>query len=200
MAAAASRVARAACAVAVLLAAATTTAADDRAAVSTGDPAQPGQQAQNTAAAAVHADAARGQAPPSRPDISPGWAWPLREVHPRLPHILHERLSPATCGGWMAPYMELHAAVLDGAAPPHFTVMRSDFSGLGDRLTATLSAFLHALVSGRAFLYNWRAHERRAPHVLWRALQSAWVDWRHPENFPGKACDQAIAHAIAGGT
>ncbi|KXZ53711.1 hypothetical protein GPECTOR_6g628 [Gonium pectorale] len=53
--------------------------------------------------------------------------------------------------------------------------MLSYGSGLGDRIGGSLTVFLHALLTDRAFEYVWYGQ-----HVLWDTFQSPWIDWRAP--------------------
>jgi hypothetical protein len=78
------------------------------------------------------------------------------------------------CGAWMANYSALHADILAGRRPPRFAIMVSNQSGLADRLGATVSVFLYALLTGRAFQYRWQGQ-----HELWHALRSDYIDWRY---------------------
>ncbi|PNH12341.1 hypothetical protein TSOC_000751 [Tetrabaena socialis] len=59
--------------------------------------------------------------------------------------------------------------------PARYAVFMSVASGLADRLTNSLSVFLYALLTDRAFEHVWYGK-----HQLWESYSSPWVDWRAP--------------------
>lgn len=74
----------------------------------------------------------------------------------------------------MQAYVQLHSDILTGKLPPHYAIMMSESSGLGDRLTSSIAIALYAILTKRAFLYDWRGK-----HNLWNAYRSSYVDWRY---------------------
>ncbi|GFR51190.1 hypothetical protein Agub_g13533 [Astrephomene gubernaculifera] len=136
-------------------------------------------------------------------------------IHSRLPAIIKERVSGKHCGNWYVPYSQMQAAtraansaaasddigywsIANAAssatfqpARSRYTVMRSSESGLGDRLGCSLTVFLHALLSNRAFEYEWYGH-----HVLWDSYQSFWIDWR----VPPESADEGVIMRAEDGT
>ncbi len=108
-------------------------------------------------------------------------------------------LNRLQCGNWAERYTQLHKDILQGKAPQRFTVMRSkqEFgNGLADRLATSVTIFLYALLTDRAFLYDWdpppdarevalqqevygRYMFFEPPTHLWTALRSDFIDWRY---------------------
>lgn len=48
-----------------------------------------------------------------------------------------------------------HREILQGKRPPRYSIYRSTQSGLTDRIMSGMSTFLHALLTDRAWLYDW---------------------------------------------
>jgi hypothetical protein len=96
------------------------------------------------------------------------------------------------CGNWMANYSKLHADILAGKAPQRFAIMMSNQSGLADRLSSTITVFLYAVLTGRAFQYHWIGK-----HDLWKALKSDYIDWRYtaPEAKSGRVLNMSMYDA-----
>lgn len=81
------------------------------------------------------------------------------------------------CGNWMQPYAKLHKAILTGKAPQRYALMRSLNeweNGLADRLASSVGILLYAILTGRAFQYD---YEGDPP--LWEGLRSEFIDWRY---------------------
>lgn len=78
------------------------------------------------------------------------------------------------CANWVQWYSERHAAILNGSAPQRYAVMASYASGLGDRLISTVSVILYAVLTERAFMYDWHGK-----HDLKQAFQSPFIDWTY---------------------
>ncbi len=78
------------------------------------------------------------------------------------------------CGSWVQAYVRLHSDIIAGKLPPRYAIMMSDSSGLGDRLTSSVTIALYAILTKRAFLYDWRGN-----HDLWNAFRSTYIDWRY---------------------
>lgn len=127
--------------------------------------------------------------------------WSVRaQMHPGLQKVFQRRWTPPRCGNWHRSYRDLHGAMLRGEQPPRFSVMVSESNGLGDRLSATVTIFLTALLQNRAFLYRWGQKDVKGVHELWATLRSPWIDWRYPMHYgPGHA-PQIYPHAAYPGT
>uniref|UniRef100_A0A383WNA6 Uncharacterized protein n=1 Tax=Tetradesmus obliquus TaxID=3088 RepID=A0A383WNA6_TETOB len=96
--------------------------------------------------------------------------------------FLPKRVYPierGTCGTWMEPYAALHREILQGRRPPRYSVFTKDSAGLTDRLISSISVFLHALLTDRAFLFDWQGQ-----HNLWDAYRSSYIDWRYDKHNP----------------
>jgi hypothetical protein len=104
------------------------------------------------------------------------------------------------CGGWVQAYVKLHSDIITGKLPPRYAIMKSDSSGLGDRLTSSIAVALYAVLTNRAFLYDWRGK-----HKLWNAYRSTYVDWRYKEQDKALNTSQVLqmsmydGHWAAGG-
>jgi hypothetical protein len=73
----------------------------------------------------------------------------VKGVHP---------LNRLECGSWPEKYARLHHDILSGVAPQRYTVMRSrqEFgNGLADRLATSVTIFMYAILTNRAFQYDW---------------------------------------------
>uniref|UniRef100_A0A383WMW8 Fucosyltransferase n=1 Tax=Tetradesmus obliquus TaxID=3088 RepID=A0A383WMW8_TETOB len=96
--------------------------------------------------------------------------------------FLPKRVYPierGTCGTWMQPYAALHRDILQGRRPARYSIFRQDQNGLTDRLISSISVFLHALLTDRAFLFDWHGK-----HSLWDAYRSSYIDWRYDKHNP----------------
>eukprot|EP00877_Chromochloris_zofingiensis_P001651 jgi/Chrzof1/11487/UNPLg00419.t1 len=87
-------------------------------------------------------------------------------------------INRGLCGNWVQQYSEMHAAILNGSAPQRYAVMISHGNGLGDRLISTVSVLLYAVLTERAFMYDWHGN-----HELTQAFQSSFINWTYQ---PGK--------------
>lgn len=113
----------------------------------------------------------------------------------------HHPINRLQCGPWVQKYQALHKAILEGRAPQRYVVFRSQpefANGLADRLASSVSIFFYALLTDRAFLYDWNPPLMKnteefqreqlkvnpnyvyhpPPAHLWSALRSDFVDWR----------------------
>ncbi|WIA19524.1 hypothetical protein OEZ85_004133 [Tetradesmus obliquus] len=88
-------------------------------------------------------------------------------------------IERGSCGNWMESCSALHRDVLTGRRPPRFSIFRQPHNGLTDRLVSSVSVFLHALLTDRAFLFDWSGQ-----HSLWDALRSSFIDWRYDRDSP----------------
>lgn len=104
----------------------------------------------------------------------------------------HHPINRMQCGSWVEDYTRLHREILaDGmAASPgqnqshRYAIMvsRAEWeNGLADRLASSLSVLLYAILTRRAFLYDWGEDELAAP--LWSGLRSDFIDWRAPSGW-----------------
>ena len=100
------------------------------------------------------------------------WA-DLSDIHPDLPAVIQQRLSPATCGDWPRHHMLLQSQVLRGSIPPRYTVMKTEKCGLGDQLGASLAVFLHALVTSRCARRQADVQPGHRPPVSTRPTQQS---------------------------
>lgn len=85
----------------------------------------------------------------------------------------HHPINRLQCGSWVEKYAGLHKAILEGKAPQRYAIMRSnhEFSnGLADRLACSVTIFLYALLTERAFLYDWAVRMRVGKHVLFHTF------------------------------
>ena len=92
----------------------------------------------------------------------------VREIHP---------IQRLECGSWVDSYSALHRKILHGDAPQRYAIMRSKKifeNGLADRLSSSVSILLYAILSGRAFQYDWEGD-----WPLWESLNSDHIDWRY---------------------
>ena len=77
------------------------------------------------------------------------------------------------CGSWQEEYIKRHRAILNGTLPPRYLVSISIEGGLADRLTGTMTEFIFALLTGRAFqIITYGTLPRfeaafLAPHINW---------------------------------
>lgn len=77
------------------------------------------------------------------------------------------------CGSWQEGYIERHRAILNGTLPARYLVSLSIEAGLADRLTGTLTEFIFALLTDRAFqIITYGTLPRfeaafSAPHINW---------------------------------
>jgi hypothetical protein len=76
-------------------------------------------------------------------------------------------------------YAQLHRDILQGRRPPRYSIFRQDRNGLTDRLVSSVSVFLHALLTDRAFLLDWSGRSS-----LWEAYRSSYIDWRYNTDSP----------------
>lgn len=74
----------------------------------------------------------------------------------------------------MEAYKELHKRVTTGDAPPRYVVYKAEEDGLGDRVINSVTVFLFALLTNRAFQIHWEGN-----HSLHKALHSDYIDWRY---------------------
>jgi hypothetical protein len=79
----------------------------------------------------------------------------------------------------MEAYAQLHRDILQGRRPPRCSIFRQDKNGLTDRLVSSVSVFLHALLTDRAFVFDWSGQ-----HNLWDAFRSSYIDWRYDKGSP----------------
>jgi hypothetical protein len=79
----------------------------------------------------------------------------------------------------MERYAQLHRDILQGRRPPRYSIFRQDNNGLTDRLVSSVSVFLHALLTDRAFLFDWSGQ-----HHLWDAYRSSYIDWQYDKGHP----------------
>ena len=77
------------------------------------------------------------------------------------------------CGTWQEDYIKRHRAILNGQLPPRYLVSVSEEGGLADRLTGTMTEFMFALLTGRAFqIITYGTLPRfeaafSSPHINW---------------------------------
>jgi hypothetical protein len=89
----------------------------------------------------------------------------------------HHPSNRFECGAWMHAYQQKHKAIMEGKAPQRFAIMRSLNeweNGLADRLASSLGILLFAILTDRAFQYDFEGE----PH-LWEGLKSDFIDWRY---------------------
>jgi hypothetical protein len=79
----------------------------------------------------------------------------------------------------MDSYAQLHRDILHGRKPPRYSIFRQDKNGVTDRLVSSVSVFLHALLTDRAFLFDWSGQ-----HKLWDAYRSSFIDWQYNRANP----------------
>jgi hypothetical protein len=117
----------------------------------------------------------RQQGQPPAPGSAAGQGSHRRQPHATRTHPARAQPPPppATTGSSQVPLLHpkppadippppLHAC----RRPARYTIMTSASSGLADRLVSATSIFLHAVLTGRAFQYEWRGE-----HTLWGALR-----------------------------
>lgn len=61
--------------------------------------------------------------------------------------------TSAGCGHWQQKYTQLHQDILSGRLPRRFLITIAPPQGLADRLSGTVTHFLFALITDRAFLH-----------------------------------------------
>ncbi|WIA14793.1 hypothetical protein OEZ85_003277 [Tetradesmus obliquus] len=88
-------------------------------------------------------------------------------------------IERGTCGTWMQQYAQLHRDILQGRKPARYSIFRQDRNGLTDRLVSSVSVFLHALLTDRAFLFDWSGRGN-----LWDAYRSSYIDWQYDKANP----------------
>ena len=77
------------------------------------------------------------------------------------------------CGTWQEDYIKRHRAILNGELSPRYLVSVSTEGGLADRLTGTMTEFMFALLTGRAFqIITYGTLPRfeaafSSPHINW---------------------------------
>mmetsp|Transcript_6767 Transcript_6767/g.18159 ORF Transcript_6767/g.18159 Transcript_6767/m.18159 type:complete len:480 (-) Transcript_6767:609-2048(-) len=116
------------------------------------------------------------------------------------------------CGKWVTEYAALHRAILAGKAPQRYAIMRSkqEFgNGLADRLASSVSILLFAILTDRAFLYDWDPpppppgipiHEGcggpqqkyRPSTPLWSALRSDFINWTYEHSRSPEAGNSTL--------
>lgn len=103
-------------------------------------------------------------------------------------------LNRLECGTWMEPYAKLHAAIQRGEAPQRYALMRSKNeweNGLADRLASTVGILLFAILSNRAFQYDYEGEPQ-----LWEGLRSDFIDWRY-KGWDGNSNSSIIMDYVA---
>ncbi|KAK9919098.1 hypothetical protein WJX75_009394 [Coccomyxa subellipsoidea] len=95
------------------------------------------------------------------------------------------KLYSAQCGQvWQGQYARLHAAILeDEPSRQRLAVVKAHKNGLGDRLTAAVTIFYYALLSGRAFRIDW--HGASSEATLATVMEKPNVDWEAAEDLAG---------------
>ncbi|GAX78563.1 hypothetical protein CEUSTIGMA_g6003.t1 [Chlamydomonas eustigma] len=81
------------------------------------------------------------------------------------------------CGSWPDTYAILHRDILAGRAAQRYAIIRSRNeweNGLADRIASSVTIFFYALLTNRAFQYDWEG-----PTSLWATLNSDYIDWRY---------------------
>mmetsp|Transcript_7862 Transcript_7862/g.16860 ORF Transcript_7862/g.16860 Transcript_7862/m.16860 type:complete len:466 (+) Transcript_7862:146-1543(+) len=89
----------------------------------------------------------------------------------------HYPTNRLECGNWVESYANLHKAITTGKAPQRYAIMRSrnEFqNGLADRLASSLSVLFYAILTNRAFQYDW---EGDSP--LESGLKSDFIDFKY---------------------
>ena len=98
----------------------------------------------------------------------------------------HHPINRLQCGSWVQEYAAMHRDLMAGSvagARPRLAVMvsRAEWeNGIADRIASSLSVLLYAILTRRAFLYEW-GEELVAP--LWAGLRSDFIDWRAPSGW-----------------
>ena len=109
---------------------------------------------------------------PSIPTLFGDLPRPSISSLPISPVSIHRSVFDG-CGSWQEAYIERHRAILNGTLPPRYLVSVSVEAGLADRLTGTITEFMFALLTGRAFqIITYGTLPRfeaafLAPHINW---------------------------------
>eukprot|EP00798_Chlamydomonas_sp_ICE-L_P020594 gene20594-27392_t len=83
----------------------------------------------------------------------------------------------AARGHWVEDYALLHHKITTGKAKQRYAFMRSKNAfenGLADRISSSLSILLYAILTDRAFQYDWEGD-----WPLWDFLRSDHIDWQY---------------------